>query len=443
MTEDWSFAHLKRVETLWGPHGYHRYPAKFIPQLVQRILEGYSSPGDMVGDPFLGSATTGIEALRLGRRFVGSDVSQVALLISRAKCRPLCPGELEAAWERLDRQLESVERTGRRQLSDEEKAAIHAIDIERAGSEERFLYWFPAAHRRSLDAIFQRILSQPEPFRAFFLCGFSNVLKRCSTWLSGSTKAQKDLGKTLGDPADEFRKQARDMLRRNALYWNDCSGRGLDLAALACEIRQEDARHLSLPDGCFDLLLTSPPYATCYEYKEIHQLTQLWFEHNGMLAPIDACSWIGSKGVSHRASSGGESGESTGSTIANEALLALWRRAEGSVAQAVHREAQALRYYFQDMRAALSELVRVTAPGRYLVLVIGNSYRRGVLIPTSEALCEMAHASGLVLERKIVRKIPVRVLVSTRDKKTGRFSSSAQSDTQVYPEEHVLVFRRC
>ena len=36
VTEDWSFAHLKREETLWGPHGYHRYPAKFIPQLVHR-----------------------------------------------------------------------------------------------------------------------------------------------------------------------------------------------------------------------------------------------------------------------------------------------------------------------------------------------------------------------------------------------------------------------
>jgi len=42
----------------------------------------------------------------------------------------------------------------------------------------------------------------------------------------------------------------------------------------------------------------------------------------------------------------------------------------------------------------------------------------------------------------MVRQVPVRVLVSTRDKKTGRFSSSAQSDAQVYPEEHVLIFRR-
>src|SRR5712692_9928336 len=91
---NWSFAELKRVETLWGPHGYHRYPAKFIPQLVHRIIESYSAPGELVGDPFLGSATAGIEALRLGRRFWGSDISQIALVISRAKCIPLCPGDL-------------------------------------------------------------------------------------------------------------------------------------------------------------------------------------------------------------------------------------------------------------------------------------------------------------------------------------------------------------
>src|SRR5262249_23847266 len=82
--EDWSFANLKPSQTLWGPHGYHRYPAKFIPQLVRPIIENYSSPDALVGDPFVGSATTGIEALRTERRFWGADINPVALLISKA-----------------------------------------------------------------------------------------------------------------------------------------------------------------------------------------------------------------------------------------------------------------------------------------------------------------------------------------------------------------------
>src|SRR5438874_7811548 len=129
LTEDWSFAHLKREETLWGPHGYHRYPAKFIPQLVHRIIDAYSAPNELVGDPFLGSATTGIEALRLGSHFWGADISQVALLISRAKCIPLRPDNLCEVWKQINRQLDNFPHIGRRHLTSTEIEAITSIDI--------------------------------------------------------------------------------------------------------------------------------------------------------------------------------------------------------------------------------------------------------------------------------------------------------------------------
>src|SRR6266700_432617 len=191
---DWSFASLKPNETSWGPHGYHRYPAKFIPQLVRRIIDTYSCPGDLVGDTFVGSATTGIEALRSGRRFWGSDVNPVALLIGRAKCIPLLPAALDKAWKKLTDQLKHVQCIGRRPLSVKEKEAILAIDIARASDEERFAYLFPAEYQQALVSILHEILViADESIRIFFLCGFSNILRRSSIWLSGSTKPQKDL----------------------------------------------------------------------------------------------------------------------------------------------------------------------------------------------------------------------------------------------------------
>src|SRR5262247_1689497 len=102
LRNDWSFAHLKQRETLWGPHGYHRYPAKFIPQLVRRIIDNHSVPGSLVADPFLGSATTGIEALRSGRCFWGADINPVALFISRAKCTPISPELLRIYWGQVE-----------------------------------------------------------------------------------------------------------------------------------------------------------------------------------------------------------------------------------------------------------------------------------------------------------------------------------------------------
>jgi hypothetical protein len=87
------------------------------------------------------------------------------------------------------------------------------------------------------------------------------------------------------------------------------------------------------------------------------------------------------------------------------------------------------------------EFSRVIAPKRHLVLIVGDSRKRGVTIPTSDALCEMAGVCGLELEERIVRKVPVRVLVRTRNQVTGRFSSSDESDSQAYPEEDILIFR--
>jgi hypothetical protein len=442
--EDWSFANLRPSQTLWGPHGYHRYPAKFIPQLVRRIIENYSLPDSLVGDPFLGSATTGIEALRSGRRFWGADINPVALLISRTKCRAIDPELLSGYWLQLSKKTLKLPRAGRRPLTRIEEIRVLAIDIARASANERLAYWFPATHAAVLEELLNFIIRvRDEVVRTFFLCAFSNILRSCSIWLSGSTKPQKDVKKVLSDPVEAFYRQSSDMLRRNTLYWLDLRKSKTTPARLAkrCSIEKQDARCLQLHNQQFDLLVTSPPYATCYQYLELHQLTQLWFEKHRIIETNNmqnAC--IGGKGVSARESC--DVNSSTGSIAADDALSKLAGLRNGSVAHAVHREVRALRYYFRDMQAAIRQMARVVAKGRYLVLIIGDSYKRGINIPTSAALSEMAIASGFDLERRIVRKVPARVLVSTRDKKTGRFSSVERSDTQVYPEEDILILKR-
>jgi hypothetical protein len=109
---------------------------------------------------------------------------------------------------------------------------------------------------------------------------------------------------------------------------------------------------------------------------------------------------------------------------------------------AIAREVRALRNYFNDMHKVIVEFDRVIEPGKYLVLIVGDSRKRGVNIPTADALSEMASACGFELKNRIVRKVPARVLVSIRNEATGRFSSSEESDYQAYPEEEILILRR-
>lgn len=334
---------------------------------------------------------------------------------------------------------------GRRALTPAEKTAIAAIDIARCSPQQRLAYWFPQAHKAALDSLLQLVLELPPGvLQRFFLCAFSNILRACSIWLSGSTKPQKDLAKTLADPAAAFRSQVREMLRRNRLYWEELADAApaAPIYAASATLALEDAHYLPLANGVVDLLVTSPPYATCYQYIELHQLTHLFLESRGALLPSDARhSCIGAKHIAERQAAT-STASTTGSLVADAALDELAALAVGSVASTVRGEVRALRHYFQDMRRVLDEFARVVGVGKRMALVVGNSTKRGILIPTAAALQEMACASGFNLEERIVRAIPGRVLVSTRDGRTGRFSSVAASDTRVYPEEEILVFSR-
>ena len=70
----WSFDDKTIKDTAYITHGYYTYPAKFIPQLAQRLILENSSEGDVIFDPFCGSGTTLIEAKNNNRFGVGLEI---------------------------------------------------------------------------------------------------------------------------------------------------------------------------------------------------------------------------------------------------------------------------------------------------------------------------------------------------------------------------------
>jgi site-specific DNA-methyltransferase (adenine-specific) len=55
---------------------YGKHPTQKPVLLMKRIIEASTNPGDLILDPFCGSATTGVAALELNRRFIGIDMSK-------------------------------------------------------------------------------------------------------------------------------------------------------------------------------------------------------------------------------------------------------------------------------------------------------------------------------------------------------------------------------
>ncbi len=85
----WAFAEKTRKDTAYITHGYHRYPAKFIPQIVSRLAEKYTSKGDLIVDPFGGCGTTSVESKVMGRPSIAVDINPAAVLITKAKITPI------------------------------------------------------------------------------------------------------------------------------------------------------------------------------------------------------------------------------------------------------------------------------------------------------------------------------------------------------------------
>lgn len=78
-------ADLGVADVFREPRIHKGYPTE-KPVAVNRILVSQSSlPGDVVVDPFMGTASAGRAALGLGRSFWGSDISDKAMAIARER----------------------------------------------------------------------------------------------------------------------------------------------------------------------------------------------------------------------------------------------------------------------------------------------------------------------------------------------------------------------
>ena len=105
----WSFSDQKdRKKSIYITHAYHRYPAKFTPQIVEKLIGEYAADNSVVCDPFGGCGTTLVESKVLGVKSVGFDINPVAKLITQAKLEAIEPTKLSRQSERLFKEIEST-----------------------------------------------------------------------------------------------------------------------------------------------------------------------------------------------------------------------------------------------------------------------------------------------------------------------------------------------
>src|SRR5690242_7834645 len=81
----WSERELPERERTKHVHRLHPYLGKFVPQLVEALLDRYVPKGGNVLDPFAGSGTTLVQSLESGYDATGLDVAAFNCLLMRVK----------------------------------------------------------------------------------------------------------------------------------------------------------------------------------------------------------------------------------------------------------------------------------------------------------------------------------------------------------------------
>jgi DNA modification methylase len=339
---DWAFT--DEVTQVAG-HDVHPYPAKFIPQIPGHLISRLSGRGELVLDPFGGSGTTALEAVRLGRRALSIDANPLSALIGRVKTARIDSAslnELHALHGLLSAELQGGDLDSAALIQRWSKAAPDIPNREKWFSDSAFGELLLIRSRiNELEAGVTKDIALVALSRMVLQASFQDSETRYK-----SVPRHVPVGDTLRRYVREFRAVIASVSQNRAVtrfgisdfICSDIRTFGVDVA----------------PDGIADLIVTSPPYGNATDYHLYHRFRLLWLGFDPKtLARIE----IGSH-LKHQ------------------------------------REGSGYSSYLDDMELALATMARLLKPSRFAALVVGDSVYEGVCHDPASALAERAQAHG-------------------------------------------------
>lgn len=397
-------------------HSVHSYPAKFPALIATKAIDFAREEKVSLGkiaDVFCGCGTVPLEAKIHGIDFWGTDINPVATLIARAKSQNYNVKKLENYLQKICSALDSSDIRAHNYLS----------------SNERIQYWFTLDAFEELDKLLQSIyLNVPKEdnvYRDAFLCVFSSILKMCSRWLMKSIKPQVDPSKKQYSPLHIFKRNARRFIDAVKEINTEVLDNGY-----SPRIDIEQTNFLTrIKPPMVDLIVSSPPYVTSYEYADLHQLSSLWLGYTDDYRSLRK----GSVGSSYGCDS-----KEIESVILNETAVNLITRLQKAKVQPA--KIRAIERYYKDMQVTVAKCFSMLNDNGMVLFVIGDTEYKGVQVTNASQLVESMEQTGFTDLKACKRTISQKLLTPYRDD-MGRFTSNKQKRA-IYHEEFVISARK-
>lgn len=373
----------------WSPF-YTAFSERFAVAVIGLMKGNRRRP--VILDPFVGGGTTVVASAILGLPAIGIDLDPFSALLSRAHIAT------KPDSDRVEALLASSSDSESGAFSQEANELFRPSDLRFAARViERIQKKVPASREASV-----LVSLLDDPGGDFD----SEVIALAALCIAGGTTAKV----VRGSNPVWFRKALRGEVGRSTQLETvaRASSRLMlqDLAVLArsvshrfIRILPEDFGRTSLPSGCVDLVLTSPPYLNRLDYV---------VSHLGSLSILSGLIPISLDKLRR---------EMMGTTKIVEKGVppSCWGETCIGFLRAVLQhpsKASATYYYwnyykyFKDLHLSLTNLKRLVKPHGSGVFVIQNSFYKDVPIATPQIVIEMASNLGIaatIVRRDIVR----------------------------------------
>lgn len=355
---DWQFADAK---TDYLTHGLHPYPAKYIPQIPNALIQELSTTGERVGDIFCGSGTTLVEALLLKRDAFGIDANPLACMISRAKTSLLSFSDLSSVRELVKR----ADDLGNELATYQSDSLFGTKRFQSTATRpdvDDLTFWFDNYVVEELAEARSWCRELPsEAARTLALVSLSAIIVGVSKQDSDTRYVRRVKPIQPGDTLRKFARSLRNGARMVAEL-ND-----LIEPRFSCQII--DADLLTSPVAPpLDLVVCSPPYPNAYSYHLYHRTRMLWLG-------LDQVSFKRAEIGSHRKYS-----------------------AKG-------RSAATIETFRDEMMTILRWLRGILRRDRHVCFVVGNSTIAGKSHDNAALITDVAMNLGYIEEARLSRRM--------------------------------------
>jgi len=402
---EWNFPKLKENKM----HKIHSYPAKFPAFITTKAIDYAKAKGvnvKLIADIFCGCGTSAFEAARSGINYWGCDINPVATLIAETKSRKYDDKKLNSYFDKISKTFFKIK--------------LKKNEIQNINS--RIKYWYFDEQIEDLIKL-KKSIDQSIPsnsfYKKFFLCAFSNILKSTSKWLTKSIKPTIDPNKIPANVFMKFNRQILQMLKAN--------GENQKMNKCKISINNKNFLGLNFEKSFADLVVTSPPYVTSYEYADLHQLSSLWLGYTDDFKSLRKGS-IGSLYNESNFNKDVKTLNKTGEKI----VFKLYNQDK--------RKSKSAAKYYVDMQESIKRVYKILNNNGLALFVIGNTEYKGVKINNAKHLAECLLNEGFINIEVSKRKISNKFLTPYRDK-GGKFSSDKRS-RKIYSEEFIITARK-